>query len=92
MFPENRRFMEVLRYGDRKLLAEKAGCTIVKIRDIVTGRRRMTDAVAKALIALAAEREKIERGLERIVKTQLPRPKPKAQSPKIKDQSSKTKD
>lgn len=63
-YPENRRFMKVLRYGDREKLAKRAGTTVYNVRMIVQGQRRMTDKLAKAIVRLLAEREKLQKKLE----------------------------
>lgn len=67
-YPENRRFMSVLRYGDREKLAKKAGTTVYNVRIIVQGKRRMTDKLAKAIVRLLAEREKLQNKLEQAAK------------------------
>ena len=60
---ENRKLMGVLRYGDRIKIAEIAGCSVGKVREIIQGKRQMTDDVAMAITQHLEQRKEIHKAL-----------------------------
>lgn len=66
-FPENRKIAINLKRGDRKIIAENTGFSVGYIYDVFKGYRRLTDDIAKAVISLLEEREKINEKLNSIV-------------------------
>lgn len=65
-FPENRKLKSKLQPGDRDKIAEWSGLSVVTIRDIINGYRRITDDVARAIIRLFEERDHLNSSLQKI--------------------------
>jgi hypothetical protein len=65
-FPENKDIARKLRAGDRVIIARYAGLQPGTIRDMMSGFRRITDPVARAIIRLMNERQELDRALDEI--------------------------
>ncbi|MDD2962538.1 MAG: hypothetical protein PHQ65_03710 [Bacteroidales bacterium] len=67
LFPENRKVSAVLQKGDRQRIATETGYTIISIRDMLQGYRRMPDKVKQAIVNLMNQRRELNATLEQIV-------------------------
>ena len=68
-FPENKKVATVLQNGDRQRIATETGYTIISIRDMLQGYRRMPDKVKQAIVNLMNQRRELNATLEQIVET-----------------------
>lgn len=66
-FPENRELSAKLLKGDNVIIAGYAGVSLSLINNMMSGNRRITDKVARAIIRLMKEREELNESLQQII-------------------------
>lgn len=67
-YPENLDVKKALRYGDVKVLAKKLpNYSYSSIHNILAGKMRMPDALAKEIIVLINERKQLQKELQEAI-------------------------
>ncbi len=65
--PENLKVKSLLKYGDAIKLADASGKSIAHVRDVLNGRRAMSDSLIDQITKLIAERKKRQSKLDRVI-------------------------